>query len=366
MKQHFVEIEIDGEKIIHFSGELQGILENLKMEDKLLGIVFSGNEIKVVETKDFFDLTKYKFLENNLTIVIDRNLLIIGRELFDLGQLVSKKHTYFCALLAYAIFTNAKFDQTISIYEGGDSAEHNALDDIHKFRVVDNLSFDTVVDLIYGDIEKIPQSEWNNALTRTKSIDKISEKENFNKTLNLFKKNYPYMLKATLLLRLSGVSLYNKIKIFNNWMIGEYLTKAEAITIVLYCFYKNGGIIKSYNTNDYLKLIGSIKNATWDVSLISYLKDQSKKHLNRYYLLATDDKNLLSACKYFFTPDLSTIDTLFASKGKEVHQLIEKVNSVCLLPGRENIILERYSRLDTIIYSLEKELEESILKSPNI
>lgn len=366
MKQHFVELEVDGEKIIQFSGELQGILENLKFEDKLLGIVFSENEIKVVETRDFFDLTKYKFLDNNLTIVIDRNLLIIGRELFDLGYLVSKKHTYFCALLAYAIFTNAKFDQTISIYEGGDSDDHKALDDIYKFRVVDNLSFDTVVDLIYGDIENIPQDEWNIARTRVNSIDKISEKENFNKSLNIFKENYPYLLKATLLLRLQGVSLYNKIKLFHNWMIDEYVTKAEAVTIVLYCFYKSGGIIKNYNTNDYLKLIGSIKNATWDVSLISYLKTQSKKQPDRYFLLATDDKNLLLACKYFFTPDTSILDDLFGNKSKEVRQLIEKVNRVCLLPGREKIILDRLNKLNAITSSLEKEIEESILKNPNI
>ncbi|MBK7381137.1 MAG: hypothetical protein IPJ03_19480 [Ignavibacteriales bacterium] len=366
MKQHFVEIEIDGEKIIHFSGELQGIFENLKTEDKLLGIVYSENEIKVVETIDFFDFTKIKFLDKNLTIVIDRNLLIIGREIFDMGQLVSKKHTYFCALLAYAIFTNAQIDPTISIYEGGDSSEHKALDDIYKFRVVDNLSFDSVVDLIYGDIDKISQDEWNKARIRAKSIDKISENENFNKTLNIFKENYPYLLKATLLLRLQGVSLYNKIKMFNNWMINEYVTKAEAVTIVLYCFYKSGGIIKNYNTNDYLKLIGSIKNATWDVSLISYMKVQSPKNPNRYYLLATDDKNLLSACKYFFTPDTGIVDTLFGNKSKEVHQLIEKVNRVCLLPDREKIVLERLNRLDAITSSLIRELEESILKNPNV
>lgn len=360
MKEHFSTMVINNRKIIHYSSELKSILEHLKNEDKLLGIVYSKDEIKIIVTEDFFELEKYEHLNDNLTIIIDRNLFITCRELYDQRCIKSPKQTYFSALLAYAIFTNAKIDPIIAMYEGGNKIQYKALDDINKFRIINNLSFNSVVQLIFSDSQTIKAKEFKTAIKNTKPLDKITEREDFNKTLNLFRENYPYILKATLLLRTTGVSLLDKIKDFFDWMMTDYITKGDAIHFVLFCFYKSGGIIRDYLTNDYLKLISSIKNATWDVTYVSYLKNQAKKSVNRHFLLATDDKNLLSAAKYYFIPDKKILDELFGNKRQAVHRIINKVNEVCSLPGREKLILERLDNVDKLIISLESEIQKSI------
>jgi len=363
MNPHFIISEIDDKKLIYWSAELGGVLEHLKTSEKIIGIVYANNEYKVIETDEFFDATKYETLRNNLTIIIDRNLLITARELYELGYLKTHKHTFFTSLLAYAIFTDALFDPTIAIYEGGDKNNLSALEDINRIRIVDNLKFDTILDLLFGRIQNVTDVDWNEARNKTKELEKNTVNEDFNKALTLFKENYPYMLKATILLRIQGLSLYHKIKMFFQWIMEEFIIKSDASIFTLYCFYKNGGILKDFNTNDFNRLIHSVKNATWDVTCISFLKNQAKKKTNRYFLFTTDDKNLLTASKYYFTHDITTVNKLFGSKSDEVNNIIKKMNEMSLSPDRDKLIIERYNKIDSIIYSLEKELEQSISTS---
>lgn len=339
---------------------MKNILDQLKIENKFIGIIFTENDLKVVETEDFFDITMYELINKKLTIIIDRNLYIAARELYDKRCLTTERHFFFVQLIIYAMFTNAVFDPTIPTYEGGDSDRIRAKEDILKFRIINNLALDRLMNLVYGQIEFLSENELHKAKRRMRPIDKTTLEENYNKKLTMFKQNYPYMLKATLLLRLSGMSLYSKVKYFFDWMMKEYITKSEAITFALVSFYKNGGIIKDFNTNNYNKLITSVKNATWDVTLISYLKDQAKKNVDRYYLLATMDKKLLEATKYFLSTDGGWINKLFGSKAVEVNRIINKTNEICRLSGREKLILNRLDKVDSLIASLEKEIKETI------
>lgn len=359
MRQHLEILGINESRIIRISNAMKNILDQLQNEDKFLGIIFTENDLKVVETEDFFDIIMYELINNNLTVIIDRNLFIAARELYDKRYLKTKRHSFFTVLMIYAMFTNAIFDSTIPIYEGGDSENIRAIDDIQKFKIIDNLPIDHLMDLVYGQIDSLSKNELSKAKKIMKPMDKITIEENYNKKLTLFKENYPYMLKCALLLRFPRLSLYRKIKYFFEWMMADYITKSEAIIFALFSFYRNGGVIKNYNTNDYCKLIASIKNATWDVTLISYLKDQAKKNFDRYYLLATIDKKLLEAAKYFLSPDEKRINKLFGNKAVEVQRIINKNNEICRLPGREKLILNRLDTVDKLTTSLENEIKKT-------
>jgi len=360
LKQHLEIIGFNEGRIIHISNAMKNVLDQLKIEDKFLGIIFTENDLKVVETEDFFDITMYELINQKLTIVIDRNLYIAARELHDTRCLKTERHSFFAQLLIYAMFTNAAFDPTIPTYEGGNTEKIRAIDDILKFRVINNLPLDKMMDLVYGQIGSISKNELLKAKIRMHPMDKVTIEEDYNKKLTLFKRNYPYILKTTLLLRSPEFSLYRKIKYFFNWMMKEYITISEAITFALFCFHKNGGVIIGYKTNNYNELIASIKNATWDVTLISYLKDQAKKNVDRYYLLATNDQKLLEATKYYLSPDETRINKLFGSKAVEVNRIFSKTNEICRLPGREKLILSRLDKVDSLITSLENEIKKTI------
>lgn len=360
MRQHLEIIDFNEGRIIHISNAMKNIFDQLKIEDKFLGIIYKENDLNVIETKDFFNVNMYEIINQRLTIIIDRNLFIAARELYDNRCLKTERHSFFALLLIYAIFTNAIFDPTIPTYEGGNSDKIKAIDDILKFRIIDNLQIDTIMDLSHGKIEFISEIDLQEAKLKMRPINKVAVEEDYNKKLTLFKRNYPYMLKATLLLRSSGLNLHHRVKYFFEWMMKEYITNSAAITFVLFSFYKNGGVIKDYRTNDYNKLISSIKNATWDVTLVSYLKDQAKKNVNRYYLLSSMDKNLLEATNYFLSSDELKINELFGNKTKDIRKIIDNANEICRAPDREKIILNRLDKVDSLINSLEKEIKQNL------
>lgn len=359
MKQHLSILSINDEKIFHISGEIKTLLDFLSSSNSFIGIIFADNELKVVDTEDFFDIKLYEDINHNTTIVIDRNLLIAARELFDERKAQTERHKFFLSMLAYAIFTNSIFDPTITVYEGGAKEGINPIDDTLKLRTVDNIPLDTVLDLLFGNIPRFSDNDINEAKSLTKPLNPQLLNEDYNKQLNLFKQNYPYMLKAALLMRQPGLNLYQKIKYFFDWMMNEFITNAAAITFVIYVF-NYGRLIKKYNTNNFQQLIDAIKNATWDLTLISYLKEQAKESPNRYYLLSSLDKYLLEAANYFLTPDESRYNNLYGNQGEQIQKIIDRTNKICLLPGRKDLIKDRIEKVDDTISSLEDDLKRSI------
>lgn len=361
MKNHLVEYEINDQKMYIISTELHNIIESLKNEASFLGIIYTENDLKVVEIEDYFDIRYENILSNNLTIIIDTNLFIAARSIYKYSNVKTRERKYFASLLAYSMFLDAQFDPTMCMYEFGNKPNHRAVDDLYKFRVVDNLPIETVFDLCSGKVHSISNADWNKAKKGTRIMNESEENEDYNKTLTLFNQNYPYVMKATIILRMKGINRYHKIKFFFDWVLNDYVTKADAITIALFILSSNGGrIVKKFNQNDYSSLIKEIENATWDLTLISYLKDQAKKDPNRYFLLATNDKNLINAGNYFFTHDETKIDKLFRNEATDVRSVIDKMNKICSLPDRENLIKERLSNIDRLTNELKNELKDSL------
>ena len=360
MKNHFIEFDIEDQKIYWIPVELYEAIDYLKREEKLLGIIFTDNELKIVEIEDYFDIKYENILRKNLTIILDTNVFIAARSLYKYHNINTTERKYFASLLAYSMFLDSKLDTTICMYEIGNKHNHKASDDLYKFRVVDHLSLDTVLNLLNEKIKIVSKTHWEQAINRTRELNESEKNEDYNKSLDRFKQNYPYILKTTILLRMKGISPYDKIDLFFRWIKEKFITKTDAITFSLFILFKDGGqIIKNHSTIIYSDIIKSIKNATWDVTMISYLKDQAKKDPDRYFLFASDDKNLISAGKYFLSADGGILN-LFGNKRRyEVQNIIDKVNEICNLPGREKIVEERLLNIDKIIIELENELNDS-------
>ena len=360
MKNYLIEFELEDQKIYLISSELYEAIDYLKREDKFIGLIFTENEMKIVEIEDYFDIRFENILRNNLTIILDTNVFITARSLYKYHNINTIERKYFASLLAYSMFLDAKLDPTICMYEIGNKQHHKAAEDLYKFRVVDNLSLETILKLLHGKMKTIFKTDLEQAKNRTRELNDSEINEDYNKSLTRFKENYTYILKATILLRKKGISPYDKIDFFFRWIEEKFITKADAITFSLYILFKDGGqIIKNHSSVLYSDIIKSIRNATWDVTMISYLKDQAKKNPDRYFLLASDDKNLIDAGKYFLSSDAGILN-LFGNKRKnEVQNIIDKMNKICNLPGRKTLIEERLSNIDKTISDLENELNDS-------
>lgn len=192
MKEHIVEIETDNQKYIWQPSELASLLKYLRTGNKLFGLISIDGDLKIVNHDDFFDINLFDILRKNTTIIIDRNLLIAARNIYNNGFSSDEVDCFFLRVLSYAMFTDSILDPSISIYEGGNNNFISAIKDLRNFQIVDNLPLDTVLQLLFGEIEKIPNKTFNTAKLVTKSIDNETLKENYNKQLTLFKRNYPY------------------------------------------------------------------------------------------------------------------------------------------------------------------------------
>jgi len=252
------------------------------------------------------------------------------------------------------MFTDSIFDPSISLYEGGNNRFVSAIKDLRKFRIVDNLPLDKVLQLLFGEIDKISINIFDEAKRNTKPIDDQSIKENYNKQLTLFKRNYPYFLKTTILLRNKNLSNIEKLKQFSKWAQNHYISMNIPFIIVMHSLLK-GGILKKIQSDNKEKLLKSIQNATWDATMLSYLKDQSRRNNGRYYLMATNDIKLVEVMRYCFSAD-DEIEKLFARNINEIRRLIDQNNELCNQKGRNKLVAERLSNLNKIIENLEREL----------
>jgi hypothetical protein len=355
LKRHIVEIQMDHQKIIWQSSELASLLQYLRQENKLLGLITIDNNLKIVNYNDFFDVNLFEVLSNNTTIIIDRNLLIAARNIYNHGYSSDEVDRFFLQILSYAMFTDSIIDPSISLYEGGNNSSVSAIEDLRKFRIVDNLPLDTVLQLLFGEIDKIPTSIFNEATRITKSIDDRSLKEDYNKQLTLFKRNYPYFLKTAILLRKKSFSKIEKLEQFFKWVQNHYISMNIPFLIVKYSLLKGGGILKKVQDNNKEKLLYSIQNATWDATMLSYLKDQSRKNNGRYYLMATNDVKLVDVMRYCFSPD-DEIEKLYGRDINKIKGLVARNNELCDQKERNELVTERLNNLNNIIEQLEREL----------
>ncbi len=351
MTRHLIEIHSDDFTAFWASSEYGTILNYLKEENKTI-CLFYENELKIIDDEEIFSLEKLSHLRNNVTIIIDRNLLISARDIFQSGSILEKRHKFFCALMYYGMSIECMYDPVISIYEGGNRYIHKAVDDLQMFRIIDNLESQLLMDLLFGEIERIPEQALNKAKQMTKQIDNDEKKENYNKNLTLYKYSYPYMLKTVQLLRKQGVDLPSKIKDLLKWAIDDFLMKEESLMISMYCLKENGGIIKKHGSKNYLELITNIKNAAWDVTQVSYLKYQAKKNDGRYYIFVSEDSHLIEAARYFFDPKID-YKTKFGKNEKEILKMINHANKIRDVETRAKIVQDRINKIDLITSSLE-------------
>ncbi len=341
--------------MVWHSSELASVLYYLKQENKIIGVSHSDNEIKIINNEDLFDANFLDLLRSKSTIIIDRNLLIAARNIYDNRCSNDRVERFFLLVLSYAMFTDSMIDPAIAIYEGGDNNFISALEDLNKIRTIDNLALENLLKLLFGEIKYLPNEIFEKAKRNTKSIDDQSANENYNKQLTLFKCNYPYFLKAAILLRQNNFSFIEKLREFIKWTQEKYISLNIPFIIVVHSLFYGGGIINKILSTNNVKVIRSVQNATWDATLLSYLKDQSKRNKDRYHLLATNDNKLVEVMRYCFSAD-DEIEGLYGKDKNEINMLINQNNELCKKKDREKIVRERLDDLANIIKQLEEEL----------
>lgn len=346
-------------EFIKVPSEIYSVIEWVKDNVNILGIHYKDNEHKLIPYVEFFNLSNDKILRGNIHIIIDRNILVLARELFDTRELSTIQQKKICGLLIYAMYFDAAFDPGITLYEGGSNQVYPALNDLRKFRIMDNMAIDVLVDLYHNKINRIPEYEMEAAKKITPTFSDETKDENYNKNLNIFRRNYPFMLKVGQILRIKNLSFYEKIKMFFDWVNNEYFVKVEAVEAAFYIFFNNGKIIKNFNTSNYDNYLLQIQNATWDITLITYLKDQAKKQQDKYYLLTTEDNSLMEFIKLFMTTSDTTFFNYFGKQGTKLEKLISEFNTVRINLNREKIVKEKISMLESIITKMENEIKTS-------
>ncbi|MFA7288362.1 MAG: hypothetical protein WC055_05725 [Melioribacteraceae bacterium] len=355
MTRHIIEIQSDDFTSFWASSEYGTILNYLGEERKTLCLIFEKG-LKIIDDEEIFRLDKLRQLRDKTTIIIDRNLLISARDIFQTGEILEKRHRFFCALMYYGISIDCLYDPAISLYEGGDRYNHKAIDDLQMFRIIDNLEPQLFMNLLFGEIIKIPEQAWMEAKQKTKQTDDAEKEENYNKNLTLYKYSYPYMLKTAQLMRKQNSDLVSKIEQLLNWAIEDFLMIEESLMISMYCLKENGGIIKKHGSTNYSELIRNIQNAAWDVTMVSYFKYQAIKNEGRYYIFVSEDINLIEAAKYFFDPR-TDYKTMFGKNEKKILKMINNANKIRDVNNRAQVVRERIKKIDSITASLEVELK---------
>ncbi|MFZ1288514.1 MAG: hypothetical protein WAR79_00365 [Melioribacteraceae bacterium] len=359
MKNHLSIIDINDKRIIWSSSELASLLHYLKNEQKLLGLTFDNNTLKLIDYDELFSPNRFEDFNFNTTIILDRNLLIAARNFFNNRCAQDKVDRFFLMVLSYAMFTNSLIDYNISIYEGGNNKFISAIDDLKKIRVLDNLSLDIILKLLFGEIKKIPENEFKKAKQLTKQISEFLLRENYNKQLRLYKQTYPYFLKAASLLRDRNLSIKVKIKRFQSWIYDEYISMNIPIIIVMHSILNEENIMKNIFTNNKEKLLKNIRNATWDATILSYMREQCTKNHGHFFIMATYDIKLVEMMKYCFVAD-EEIDNTFNENKIEIKKIIEQNNKIIKSKNRKNVVEERLNKSDIITEALENELLNQI------
>lgn len=308
-----------------------------------------------------FDQKIYAIFDSNITSEISQVAIRLS-----CGTQASKNAII---LLAFLHLSEVDIEPGISIAEySTTSDEPESTKKLHDLRKIDNLPPAYLVDIALERISEISLevSEYQGEPFEFKPFKNAED-------VRHWKMYYTFALKIYLLAN-SDLSKKNKIKALLLWMWKDFLFSAVALTFTCIFFSERyGKMLKGVYSKNERKVLNGIRNAAWDMTIISYWSQKviTRKNDEPHYIFCSADTALKEIAKLLLDQSelvssqqrLNQLLEHFLSK-KEVEEITAlhyELDSTMNSPKRKinnTKNLEKYYQ--TCIDSLEREMGTKI------
>ena len=281
------------------------LIINMLKENK---VIFSPSIIP----ENLFNMALYLHAfesKENVCILIDRNLVSRVIKLID-GEVInpelseSKIWRLAAAVMVFALCGNIMIEPNISLYEFCSKfSNDDALKNLRSFRIADNIHPQIYADIALGRSFHIPKKLIKEVDKKIGIVD-ISI-DNFSKELDIYNRQYLYVLKMVIIKRDSKLSETEKFITFMDWMLSEAAYNAIIINyaILFFSSRKSIRIVKNINSANPDKFRDGIKNLTWDITYLDLFKKKFKNENSSVWILSSNDKLLMTTSRMLFVAD---------------------------------------------------------------
>jgi hypothetical protein len=246
-------------------------------------------------------------------LLVDRNLMT---RWVSLGKscIASHEHRLAAATLAFCQCCDILIEPNIALYElAANQGNQAAHEEETAFRIVDNTAPQLWVDIALGRVTQL------NLLSQSETGRKNAEID-YCTPLKVWRRFYVLALKVAALSLQSGPAHILLERLFE-WMHAEYLFLAPGTIMALCYFAPNSpkkGLLKQIRSADRDNALSGIKNATWDLTLVSeWIKMvHRQRESNTLALLGSLDTKLHTVARNILA--FSDSDEVIAAKSRQM------------------------------------------------
>ncbi len=276
------------------------------------GLLFPGNYLgeyppRAVEYQRATFVDEVEFLA-----LFDRNLISRVAQLAAgkvvPGDATGQASRVAAAALCFCAVSGIVIEPNIALYELADTQGHDvAAAETRLFRIADNCDPRALADVATGAANRL--------LVRDSIVARVDQRysaeplcePNFARTLAKWKLHYLYVLKVADLRRANN-SPIQAASAMLRWQYEETFLNSVASSYCLNAISHRppkGRMLKDFRSVDPSKLCRGIRNATWDIFLLSEFKKRLKRTDNKLWSLWTADVALRAVASNEFVRDSS-------------------------------------------------------------
>ena len=206
-------------------------------------------------------IEKQEIYDEPVSLFVDRNVVSRLVSMMD-GAEAAPEHRVAAAIMAFAQVCQLLIEPSIAVHEYASTAgERKARRELRRFYQADNVDTKMWTDIALGRTSKCPRI--------ARSSRSIAHR--LDRTLYRWQRNYAAVLKIADL-ELRGGPGHRRMEAFMDWMFHDFLL-AGAATILAAQYFAPGapkkGLLKHLRSPDREQAIDGIKNAAWDLMLLS-------------------------------------------------------------------------------------------------
>lgn len=357
---------------LNFDVELLQPLQNLVAKSS--PFVISPSNIK--ETYDLIEYIRASnYTDTELKVLLDNNILTraiyIAKGKKICGDLESQKVLRIaCGVMCFFILGGFVIEPNMSLYEKASNSSHDeAVSEYFYFKVADNMHPQLFAELALGIRDSAPAEDIENSMSLVLQNPKRLNENNFAKTLNPWKVNYLFLLKAVELWKCKPDKT-EAAKEFIKWMENDSFFNGIAALFVLLLFSpaRAPKMIKGIDSTNTEKLRSGIKNCAWDLAYITQWSGFAREaRPETIWFLCSHDKLMKQIANTVF-PKLGVsqekvIEQLFTmywgnKKGLNLFGVYqETVSAIEKKPEQREIRnKQKFLEVDLIIEQLEESL----------
>jgi hypothetical protein len=230
--------------------------------------------------------------QTNAILLADRNVITRWLALVT-GAKALSEHRIPAAILAFAQSSNMLVEPSLALYEAAATTGTDAAnDELRLFRIADNINTHHWANLALERTQRLPLSE-----IALPTLPNGSEQIDFSMPLRRWRRNYIILLKLAEL-ELRGMDRTKQITELTRWMYEDFIIGGPALIFAIHYLAPNSarsGLLKSLHSIDRERALWGIRNASWDLTLLSdwLVRISRQKAENTLTLLCSLDRKLM-------------------------------------------------------------------------